>query len=92
MAIELNTQALGIMVFDNKTGALKPFVYVAGVDTLFLENSCASGSCAVACLQKEYNKKYDIVQPGGVIGATKLYAGIRLDSKIKIEEHFVMEM
>ena len=92
LAIELNTQALGIMVFDNKTGALKPFVYVAGVDTLFLENSCASGSCAVACLQQEYNKKYDIVQPGGVIGATKLYAGIRLDSKIKIEEHFVMEM
>lgn len=92
LALDLNSKALGIMMFDNKTGTLKPFVYVKGVDTLFLENSCASGSCAVAFLQKEYNKKYDIVQPGGVIGATKLLPGIRLDSKIKIKEHFAREM
>lgn len=92
LALELNTQALGIMVFDNETGTLKPFVYVAGVDTLFLENSCASGSCAVACLQKEYNKKYNIVQPGGVIGATKILSGIRLNSKIRVKEYFSREM
>lgn len=92
LALDLKTRALGIMVSDNKTGNLKPFVYVAGIDTLYLENSCASGSCAIAFLQKEYNKKYDIVQPGGIIGAMKLNSGIRLDTKIKIKEHYTKEM
>ena len=43
----LCAEALGLMLLDEAAGTLTPLVYVPGVDTLFWENSCASGTAAV---------------------------------------------
>lgn len=43
----LKIPALGIMHFNSKDSNLVPLVYVKAVDTLFWENSCASGTTAV---------------------------------------------
>lgn len=43
----LKVPALGIMYFNQENSNLVPFVYVKSVDTLFWENSCASGTTAV---------------------------------------------
>lgn len=43
----LKVPALGMMYFNSKDANLVPLVYVKSVDTLFWENSCASGTTAV---------------------------------------------
>ena len=43
----LKVPALGMMYFSSKDSSLVPLVYVKSVDTLFWENSCASGTTAV---------------------------------------------
>lgn len=43
----LKVPALGMMYFNSKDSNLVPLVYVKSVDTLFWENSCASGTTAV---------------------------------------------
>lgn len=43
----LRAEALGLMLLDEAAGTLTPLVYVPGIDTLFWENSCASGTAAV---------------------------------------------
>lgn len=43
----LKVPALGMMYFNSKDSNLVPLVYVKLVDTLFWENSCASGTTAV---------------------------------------------
>ena len=43
----LKVPALGMMHFNLKESNLVPIVYVKSVDTLFWENSCASGTTAV---------------------------------------------
>lgn len=42
----LGAEALGLMLLDETAGTLTPLVYVPGADTLFWENSCASGTAA----------------------------------------------
>ena len=44
----LNVPALGIMNYDLERSELTPLVYVKSIDTLYWENSCASGTAAVA--------------------------------------------
>ena len=43
----LGADALGLMLLDEAVGKLTPLVYVPGADTLYWENSCASGTAAV---------------------------------------------
>lgn len=67
---ELHAQAVGIMQFDAASGRLVPLVYVPSADTLFWENSCASGTAAVGCFlyaqqQKPFQAAFD--EPGGTL-------------------------
>ena len=55
-------KAMGFMYLDGNE--LKPLVYVKDADTLFWENSCASGTCSVG----EYlNKAVRLKNPAGIL-------------------------
>ena len=71
---------------------LTPLVYVPGADTVFWENSCASGSSAVGMyLSDKYGAAIDvnIRQPGGTLrvkselskGGTWLYGSTKLETE-----------
>ena len=65
-----NGDAIGFMFFDESKMELKPLVYVPTADTLYWENSCASGSVAVGkYLSEKYCKEIDVdlKQPGGIL-------------------------
>ena len=91
LAKELSAKALGIMIFEGGTNTLRPIVYVSGVDTLFFENSCASGSCAVAAVYGKPDKAIEIRQPGGSITAGRTGRGIYLGTRLKITGHYLEE-
>lgn len=66
--MKLNLKALGIMFYEETTSRIIPVVYVREVDTLFVENSCASGTAAVgAYLAKKTNESIEknFFEPGG---------------------------
>ena len=44
---DLNLASLGIIFYDNNKKSIRPLIYVKNADTLYWENSCASGSIAV---------------------------------------------
>ena len=81
---ELNTPALGIMIYNDLDNSLIPFVYVKRTGTLFRENSCASGSCALAAALPGFKNKTDIKEPGGIICAQRTAGGIYLKTNVKI--------
>ena len=92
LAVEISTPALGIMIYDEKSSDLKPLVYVPASDTLFLENSCASGSCAVAYAKAEVGVRTAMTEPGGVIETQKCADGIRLYTTVKVSKLCFEEM
>lgn len=55
----LNINSLGIIFYDNKKNYITPLVYVKTADTLYWENSCASGSIAVYEYLKYKNQLSD---------------------------------
>lgn len=55
-------EALGLMFLDGNK--LRPLVYVKAADTLFWENSCASGTTAVGCWK---GCDVELTQPGGTL-------------------------
>jgi diaminopimelate epimerase len=67
--------AFGVLFYDTECAFLRPAVFVNGIKTFVFENSCGSGSAALACHHArhfpdgEYCQTYR--QPGGVI-ATRL--------------------
>lgn len=72
-------QAVGFMFINLETMEMKPLVYVPGAETIFWENSCASGCVAVALyLSEKYGRYIDkeLKQPGGII---RVQAGPGLD-------------
>ena len=85
LADRLSVKALGIMMLSSDKKHLKPLVYVKSTDTLFFENSCASGSCAVAAVVCPAGEKTELIQPGGIIGV-KNSDGFLLYGQIKIGE------
>jgi diaminopimelate epimerase len=68
--------ALGVLFFDPSTMSMIPVVHVRGVDTVYLEGSCGSGTTAVAAMLAEGKSEkqgewcYHIGQPAGEIGVT----------------------
>ena len=82
IAKSLSVKALGIMIFNKEKSYMRPLVYVPAADTLFFENSCASGSCAVAAVYAG-KKRITISQPGGDISA-QYSDKITLSGKIKL--------
>lgn len=88
----LGAECLGMMFLDEGKGvrALTPLVYVPGADTMFWENSCASGSAAAGIyLAAKTGRPVDVTfrEPAGslrvtsdpVSGRTVLYGSIVLD-------------
>ena len=64
----LSSDGLGLMFLDGDR--LIPLVYVPGSDTVFWENSCASGTTAAGIrLALQSGKKADISfkEPGGIL-------------------------
>ena len=84
----LNADAAGLMFLDEEDGRLTPLVYVPAADTLFWENSCASGTSAVgAFLAKRDNRSVEISlrQPGGSLSVFADPDGnIRLGGSVRI--------
>lgn len=67
---DINTSALGIMMLEKSTNTLTPLVFVPESNTLYWENSCASGTAALgAYLFYETGKKVslDVNEPGGTL-------------------------
>ncbi len=92
-----NIPALGFMFYERDTGKLIPLVYVTEIGTLFYENSCASGSCAVGAYRAFLSgseEALELIQPGGTINITaNIKEGyIRLSNKIIIENSYTREM
>lgn len=73
VSAQYQAAAAGLMFYDAKTATLTPVVYVAATDTLFYENSCASGSAALAAAlaQKGAAASYlfRFREPGGILEA-----------------------
>lgn len=95
-ADELSLPAIGFMLFDEKNGDMLPIVFVKNCNTLFFENSCASGSCAVCAYLAEKGNN-DIVflkQPGGILKANVLDDGnsINLHGTVIVDKHIVKEI
>ncbi len=65
----LNTDALGIMLFDREEQTLSPLVYVTVPETLFWEHSCASGTTAVGAFLAAQSARVSLSlkQPGGTL-------------------------
>lgn len=69
----INTSALGIMIFDEEQKALTPLVFVPDGNTLYWEKSCASGTIALgAYLFYRTGKRVSLSvnEPGGMLGIT----------------------
>ena len=67
---DLQADALGLLFLNEKKSSLTPLVYVKTADTLFWENSCASGTTAAgAWLAKETRQPVNRIfrQPGGTL-------------------------
>ena len=87
----LGAECLGMMFLDEGEGvrAMTPLVYVPGADTMFWENSCASGSAAAGIyLASKAGKPVDVTfsEPAGRLrvtsdpasGFTVLYGSLSL--------------
>ena len=84
----LKTDALGLMLLDREICKITPLVYVPAADTIFWEQSCASGTAAVgAWLAKECGAAVDLcfTEPGS---ALSIYAApdmtLRLTGTVNI--------
>ena len=84
----LSAQAVGIMQFDRAQNRLTPLVYVPAADTLFWENSCASGTSAVGywlSAQTLAPCRAAIIQPGGTLEITTFADGsLRLTGTVAL--------
>lgn len=70
---ELDADAVGVMLLDEKEGRLTPLVYVPAADTMCWESSCASGTTAAGVyLADKYAREITakFIQPGGVLKVT----------------------
>ena len=85
----LDCEALGIMLLSGNR--MTPVVYVSGIETLFEENSCASGTAAVGvyfAAESGERVSLELLQPGGALkveaengSRPALYGRVRLSEK-----------
>ncbi|MCH4166802.1 MAG: hypothetical protein LKF74_01590 [Megasphaera sp.] len=76
-------EAFGLVLFDPKHLAMLPAVYVTATDTLYWEQSCGSGSAAVAAvlgILGKRNVSCTVSQPGGTITIAATYADSTVQS------------
>lgn len=90
---DLYLPAIGIMIYDKENRFLTPIVYVKSCNTVFCENSCGSGSCALCThLTQHCVKDTEVVinQPGGTLKAvsSRNAKTVKLSGHVRIESHF----
>lgn len=84
----LGSECLGLMFLSEERGMV-PLVYVPGADTVFWENSCASGTAAAGAFlaaKKEERVDVSLEEPAGTLrvvsepdtGRTRIYGTTRL--------------
>ena len=64
----LDAKALGFMFYEKESSRLTPLVYVNNANTLFWENSCATGTAAIGAFLANEGKRQveiSIMQPAG---------------------------
>lgn len=91
LAENLGAKALGIMLLEDGKRRMSPIVYVSKTGTLFRENSCASGSCAVAAVTGKKGEKIALLQPGGtlyVMNSDRIY----LSGRVRLSKCFSKEI
>jgi len=94
----LGADGLGLMLLDEAAGTLTPLVYVPGADTLYWENSCASGTAATGAYLAHREKTpvfQGFAEPAGVLkvsaapgGAVVLEGSVRLTHRGSMEYSF----
>ena len=83
----LGADALGIMRYDRDGGSLTPLVYVENANTLFWENSCASGTAALGYwLNREHGpiSNVSVREPGGALEIRESGGRILLSGKVRV--------
>lgn len=97
---QLDTDALGLMFYDEAAGSLEPLVYVASTNTSYWESSCASGTSAVAaylaCARKA-DAAISLREPCGVLSAEAKFSGgavssLTLTGKARIIGKYMAEI
>ena len=94
---QLKADALGLMFLDRASDTLTPLVFVPAADTLFWENSCASGTAAVAAwLARDTACSFFSValrQPGGYLKAEVSPEGdISLAGRVELLERKFLDL
>ena len=95
---KLEAEGLGLMFLekDGSEQKLIPLVYIPGSDTVYWENSCASGTSAVGMyLAEKENTRIDLTveEPGGILRVksdpqskkTWLHGRVQLVENLKME-------
>lgn len=90
---QLEADALGIMLYNREENRMDPLVFVPGIDSLFWESSCASGTTALGAYfaQKEGTPLVlRVKEPGGELtiendekGQLKLSGFVRILRKVE---------
>ena len=81
----MGADALGLLLFDRAAGRLTPLVYVPAADTLYWENSCASGTAAVGAWlfqEQGHPRHLALTQPGGTLTADADQQGLWLSGTV----------
>ena len=88
LCVRTGSDAMGLMFLDAQRLKVRPLVYVRDPETLVWENSCASGSVAIASALTKYRKtpfSDTLSYPGGEIGIAVDETGrVTLTETIKI--------
>ncbi len=71
MQEQFDPQALGVMFLNTETLEMTPVVYVAGVDSTYIEGSCGSGSACAAYWLATHQAAECPTQDGGTDTATQ---------------------
>lgn len=92
---ELALKGLGIMLLNEEDKKLDPLVYVPELDSLFWENSCASGTTATGWfLHNKYGKSVEITftEPGGELNIKTDEKGIPyLSGIVRFEKTLILD-
>ena len=92
---ELDVPCLGLMFYDATKNRLKPLVYVKNPETLFWENSCGSGSVALAAYLAAHgnrNTEFEFAEPGGRITVIRKGKTFYLKGKVFVEKEGTEEI
>jgi diaminopimelate epimerase len=84
--LKMPADAFGVMFYDESKSFMTPAVYIGEVGSLVWENSCGSGTTALASAIAHKNKsdvKMEVLQPGGTLSVEAAY------SKGKIERVYL---